>query len=323
MRWQISFNFVVLRMISFTMDYYYKKNEKKTEFQSHLFKCTECDPESERYCESGRIQKGHTVNHYNLFNYYTYLLYAPLYLAGPIISFNNFIYQLRKTPKTLTIRQIALYSLRWVGLFLLMELMMHFLYVVAIKDTKAWKGFGSLEIFTLGYFNLNVIYLKLMVMWRFFRLWAMVDGIETQENMTQCITNQYSCSGFWKGWHASYNKWLIRYLYIPLGGAQYRAFNSFLIFAFVALWHDIQLKMLAWGLLIPLFILPEIISTRYLCTKTVREQLGSWHLHLCAFGGIINLWTMIIANLIGFAVGLDGIMEMGAQLFQPSGILFI
>jgi len=30
---------------------------------------------------------------YNFFNYLVYILYVPLYLAGPIITFNDFIYQ--------------------------------------------------------------------------------------------------------------------------------------------------------------------------------------------------------------------------------------
>ena len=146
---------------------------------------------------------------------------------------------------------------------------MHLFYVVAVKDTKSWTGFSSLEIFTLGYMNLNFIWLKLLIIWRFFRLWALLDGIETQENMLNCMSNNYSGLEFWRGWHASYNKWLIRYLYIPLGGSQRRIINSFLIFTFVAVWHDIELKLLAWGWLSVFFILPELACLQYFCTPKV------------------------------------------------------
>jgi D-alanyl-lipoteichoic acid acyltransferase DltB (MBOAT superfamily) len=90
----------------------------------------------------------------------------------------------------------------------------------------------------------------------------MADGIETVENMTRCMTNNYSAMGFWRSWHRSYNRWLIRYLYAPLGGAKNYMLNFFLVFTFVAIWHDISLKLLAWGWLITLFIVPEVIAKK-------------------------------------------------------------
>lgn len=33
---------------------------------------------------------------------------------------------------------------------------------------------------------------------------------------------------------------LCRYLYIPLGGAKWRVLNIWVIFTFVALWHDLE-----------------------------------------------------------------------------------
>jgi len=28
----------------------------------------------------------------------------------------------------------------------------------------------------------------------------------------------HALQGFWRSWHASYNRWLVRYVYVPLGG---------------------------------------------------------------------------------------------------------
>ena len=50
----------------------------------------------------------------------------------------------------------------------------------------------------------------------------------------------YSLQGFFKGWHCSYNAWLVRYMYIPLGGTKYRLLNIWPIFFFVAVWHDLE-----------------------------------------------------------------------------------
>lgn len=38
------------------------------------------------------------------------------------------------------------------------------------------------------------------VLWRFFRLWALCDGIETVENMNRCVNNNYTLTGTWVVW---------------------------------------------------------------------------------------------------------------------------
>lgn len=55
----------------------------------------------------------------------------------------------------------------------------------------------------------------------------------------------------------------------------------------------------------------------------MRKYFGNWHLHLCSLGGLLNIWMMMTANLVGFAVGVDGMLEMGSQLLQPKGALLI
>lgn len=80
--------------------------------------------------------------------------------AGPIIPFNNFITQTYSPAKSITRNGTIKYALRWLSSCLLMEILMHVFYVVAIKDAKAWKGYSSLEIFTLGYYNLVFIWMK-------------------------------------------------------------------------------------------------------------------------------------------------------------------
>ncbi len=48
--------------------------------------------------------------------------------------------------------------------------------------------------------------------------------------------------GFFKGWHCSYNAWLVRYMYVPLGGARWQLLNIWPIFFFVAVWHDLEVR---------------------------------------------------------------------------------
>lgn len=41
-----------------------------------------------------------------------------------------------------------------------MEFILHFMYVVAMKDTKAWRGASPAEIGLIGFWNLMIVWLK-------------------------------------------------------------------------------------------------------------------------------------------------------------------
>lgn len=113
----------------------------------------------------------------------------------------------------------------------------------------------------------------------------MTDGIETPENMLRCMSNNYSALAFWRAWHRSFNRWTIRYIYIPLGGSKRLIVNTLAVFTFVAFWHDISLKLLAWGWLVTLFILPEVAARMIMPPKKVPPAWPG------AFGGCDCLGT--------------------------------
>jgi hypothetical protein len=68
------------------------------------------------------------------------------------------------------------------------------------------------------------------------------------------------------------------YIYIPLGGAKNSVVSTALVFSFVALWHDLSFKLLIWGWLVVLFILPEMAARYLLPASVVRAQhfIGIW-----------------------------------------------
>lgn len=197
-----------------------------------------------------------------------------------------------------------------------MEFILHFMYVVSISQTRAWENDTPFQISMIALFNLNVIWLKLLIPWRLFRLWALIDGIDPPENIIRCVNNNYSALSFWRSWHRSFNKWSLRYIYIPLGGSKRPIINSLVVFSFVAIWHDIQLRLLLWGWLVVLFIMPEVVAGLVLPEKKFGQY--KWYRHVCALGGVINVWMMMIANLIGFCVGADGMKDMIHDMFKTS-----
>ncbi|KAF9061444.1 MBOAT, membrane-bound O-acyltransferase family-domain-containing protein [Rhodocollybia butyracea] len=307
-RWYISFNITMLRLVSFSMDYYWACRQPGTSSETEV-----------SLNERQRQTTSHPLEMYSYINYFAYALYSPLYIAGPIMTFNDFLWQFRR-PLTITKYSVLGYLFRFIACLMTMEGILHFMYVVVIKDTHAWIGDTPTQIGMIGFWNLIIV--CFCFLGGFFRLWALFDGIDPPENMVRCMANNYSTFGFWRSWHRSYNLWIIRYIYVPLGGMKNVFVNSVLVFTFVALWHDLTFKLLAWGWLVSLFILPEMLA-RYFLPPT-RYSSTSWYRHVCALGGVVNILLMMTANLVGFVIGVDGVRFFLGELFGTfAGIQFL
>ncbi|GMF75562.1 unnamed protein product [Aspergillus oryzae] len=324
-RWEVLFKVTILRQISFNMDYYWS-----------------LDYPASSPIERDRVNIPAEPSAFNGRNYLAYVLYSPLYLAGPILTFNDYISQQRFPPLSLTRSRVTRYAVRFLLTVLAMEFILHFIYAVAISQAHPdWSLYSPGQLSMLGFFNLHIIWLKLLIPWRFFRLWALVDGVDPPENMVRCVSNNYSAFAFWRAWHRSFNRWIVRYVYVPLGGGRGRArgddnksssvlfakarqiFNFLIVFTFVALWHDLNLRLLMWGWLITLFVLPEIIATLLFPAHKWRSRPNTYRV-LCGIGAVGNILMMMIANLVGFALGLDGIQGLLSEMLGSySGLVYL
>lgn len=365
-RWEILFNITVLRLISFNMDYYWSLDYPSSSaievcvYELHtariisdFHKKKQLDPAA--LSERDRVSIPAEPSAFNPLNYVAYVLYSPLYLTGPILTFNDYISQQRYPPPSLTRTRTILYGIRFVLTLLCMELVLHYIYAVAIsKSSPNWSLYTPAQLSMLGYFNLHIIWLKLLIPWRFFRLWALLDGVDPPENMVRCMSDNYSAAAFWRGWHRSFNRWVVRYLYVPIGGgagggrgsrsgtnnnhggksagaaarppllSKARGVVNFLIvFTFVALWHDINLRLLMWGWLITLFVLPEVIAGILFPAHRWRSRPTAYRV-LCGIGAVGNILMMMMANLVGFAVGLDGLKGLLSGIVGSySGVAYL
>lgn len=327
-RWEILFNVTVLRLISFNFDYIWSLDRGTS---SPVEK--QLDPAN--LSERDRVDLPARTQDYSFRNYLAYALYSPLYLAGPILTFNDYISQQRYTPRSITRSRNLLYGIRFFIALLSMEIMIHFIYVIAIsKAQPEWQVYTPFQLSMLGYFSLHHIWLKLLLPWRFFRLWALLDSIDPPENVLRCASDNYSTFAFWRGWHRSFNRWIIRYIYIPMGGSggpgtrgkwgQVRGIvNLLAVFTFVAMWHDIQLRLLLWGWLISLFVLPETLAGFLFPKQKWKDHKEAYRL-ICGVGAVGNILMMMSANLVGFAVGLDGLKGLVQGIVGSySGLIFL
>ncbi|RWA11429.1 hypothetical protein EKO27_g3658 [Xylaria grammica] len=325
-RWEILFNITVLRLISFNLDYYWSLDRRG---YSPIEK-KQLDPSS--LSEKDRVSTPAQSKDFSFRNYVAYAIYAPLYLTGPIITFNDYISQLRYKPASLEVSRTIRYGIRFALTLLAMEVILHYDYVQAIaKFSPHWAEYTAAQLCLLSYFNLHLIWLKLLLPWRFFRLWSLIDGIDPPENIIRCVSNNWSTLAFWRSWHRSFYRWSLRYIYLPLGGSSFasarnaaRSVSTYvLVFTFVALWHDIQLRLLIWGWLIVFFMLPEMAAGSLFPKRRWEDRPTAYRM-LCCVGAVINILMMMTANLVGFAFGVDGLRSILAGIFEHfSGYVFL
>eukprot|EP00897_Mesotaenium_endlicherianum_P003439 jgi/Mesen1/3122/ME000184S02193 len=216
---------------------------------------------------------------------------------------------------------VLVYGVRWAACFLLMELLCHTCYFFALANSGLWQQLAPVDVCILAYGVLNLMWLKFLLIWRYFRFWALAAGVEAPENMQRCVNNSYDLEGFWKGWHASYNRWLVRYMYIPLGGSKWRALNVWAIFTFVALWHDLEWKLLWWAWITCLLCTPELAAKALMRSPRMKAFRESWaYREVCAVAGAANITALMMVNLIGFVVGPSGARVFLSKFLQRQNI---
>lgn len=69
-----------------------------------------------------------------------------------------------RKPVSLGIRPRVMYLVRFACCYLTMEFILHYMYMVAIKDRKAWVGASPAEIAMIGFWNLMIIWLKVITL---------------------------------------------------------------------------------------------------------------------------------------------------------------
>ncbi|CAE7650659.1 GUP1 [Symbiodinium microadriaticum] len=185
---------------------------------------------------------------HTLWQVFDFFFHPALWLAGPIMSLDDFV-----TSSPPSFKLCVLYGLRIIGLLLLQEFVLTLVPFFAILQTRMLDPFRTRSFASLLYAAINGLWLKFAVMWRFFRLWALFDGIQAPENIPRCINTHRTLAGFWQGWHCSFNRWVVHYIYIPLGGRKNRFFSVWVVFLFSACWHDVSAEnwpaLFLWGLL--------------------------------------------------------------------------
>eukprot|EP00903_Cladosiphon_okamuranus_P006699 g6538.t1 len=345
--WRLSFNLAVLRIVSFNIDLHLAEKQRVAAVASPSAsdkdggqrakanggsgarprETRDKDKELDVYDYSSRVLAHRPLREYSMWNCLCYSFYAPLYLAGPTLTFNAFVSHMACPQRSYGRPRMLFYLARFLFALLLLEWGAHNLPVFALARSGS-LNFKPEILGLFVYTILLIMWLKFLVIWRLFRFWALCDGVEPPENMQRCMSNNYSVVGFWKGWHCSFNRWLVRYIFVPLGGSNPgRRWNVFVVFVFVAFWHDVEPKLFMWGMLNGVFLILEVVVKELYRRSNVLESCRVNPLTnrmVQALGATLNVMALLLVNMIGYAVGIRGAGRVAGGIFvDKEGLLAV
>ena len=91
-----------------------------------------------------------------------------------------------------------------------MELLTHAAPAMAVAASGAYSQMAPLQLMMFCFVLLKLMWLKFLVIWRFFRLWALLDGVETPVRIqstrflrTGCYVSALSVLGVVAGEHVT------------------------------------------------------------------------------------------------------------------------
>ena len=339
--WEIILIYCLLKMLSFNLEYkkiYCNESTAESIFnlnqaKSHCMQCYDCNfcmkcLENTIICEKEKIDTS-----FDFINFISYVFYPPLLFGGPILNYNSFIFQLNihkeSEHNNLLKMNKILYLIKIIFFFAIMEVYNHFLFPVFLFKNKkeSIEPSTDISLFYYCFICLNILtflWLKYIIIWRTFRFWAWCDGIFVEENMNRFIYNFYSIELLFRGLNRSLNRWMVRYIYIPLGGKNKKYVNIWVVFGFWYLIYDF--KNIDYGL----FAL--------CCCLLMDLEMFVKNYFLNSFGEDFNekiflrygkyiacsffVFIMFIIGLLGFHFSINSLKDILGTIIEEGGYFY-
>ncbi|KAF6074629.1 hedgehog acyltransferase [Phyllostomus discolor] len=210
-----------------------------------------------------------------------YVFYYPVFHNGPILSFPEFIGQMQQQEPCSLKMSVSVLARGLGRLFCcwcLAELMVHLMYMHAIYGSAPLLR--TVSCWTLGGLALAQVlffYVKYLVLFGIPALLMRLDGL-TPPPLPRCVSTMFSFTGMWRYFDVGLHDFLIRYVYIPVGGSQHgllgTLFSTATTFAFVSYWHGGHDYLWFWAALNWLGVTVENGVRRLVETPCIQDSLA-------------------------------------------------
>ncbi|KAM3862776.1 protein-cysteine N-palmitoyltransferase HHAT [Diretmus argenteus] len=198
-------------------------------------------------------EPGGVVQLYWLFSY---SFYHPLFYNGPIITYKDYVQQMRRPAEEsekAVFSYLVLRAGRIAVWWIIAEYMIHVMYMHSIQTNETYIeilppwALGGLALALVQFF-----YVKYLVLFGLPSILATLDNL-VPPKLPRCVSIMYSFTGMWRHFDEGLYRWLIRYIYVPLGGSRHgplsKMLSTGLAFGFVCLWHGGHDYLQYWALM--------------------------------------------------------------------------
>ncbi|KAM9365691.1 protein-cysteine N-palmitoyltransferase HHAT isoform 2-T2 [Pholidichthys leucotaenia] len=189
---------------------------------------------------------------------FSYTFYHPFFYNGPIVTYKDYTEQMQQPAEGSNREESALsYLVLRSGRLLLWwciaEYMIHVMYMHAIQSNEIYIeilppwALGGLALALVQFF-----YVKYLVLFGLPSMLATLDQL-VPPKLPRCVSIMHSFTGMWRHFDEGLYQWLIRYIYVPLGGSRhgplYNILSTGLAFGFVCFWHGGSDYLQYWALM--------------------------------------------------------------------------
>uniref|UniRef100_A0A8C0T1J2 Hedgehog acyltransferase n=1 Tax=Canis lupus familiaris TaxID=9615 RepID=A0A8C0T1J2_CANLF len=209
-----------------------------------------------------------------------YVFYYPVFHNGPILSFPEFIAKVQQQEYCSLKSNLSAFAVglgRLLCYWWLAELMVHLMYMHAIYSSASLlKAVSCWTLGGLALAHVLFFYLKYLVLFGVPALLMRLDGL-TPPPLPRCVSTMFSFTGMWRYFDVGLHDFLIRYVYIPVGGSQHgllgTLFSTAVTFAFVSFWHGGYDYLWCWAALNWLGVTVENVVQRLVRTPCIQDSV--------------------------------------------------
>lgn len=256
--------------------------------------------------------------------YFLFIVFFPQLIAGPIVHYNDIVYQFSKktfgkNTKNITIG-LTIFSL---GLFK----------KVALADTCAPIANSVFHLASIGEAPtfweawIGAIFYSMQLYFDFSGYSDMAIGLARLFGIILPINfnSPYKSKNiidFWRRWHITLSEFLKNYIYVPMGGNRFGILNQFkniLITMLIGgVWHGAGFNFILWGALHGFYLVINHSWRRVACVLLDNEWRDSKIYKYCSH--FITLICVIVAWVLFRANEFSTAIKMYSSMFFLEGI---
>lgn len=188
-----------------------------------------------------------------LVDYYTYIFFFPIFLAGPIQRIGDFFELKREDVEAGKVRFYGTLFISFLAKVIIVDALLFFgaykyLLPRLVMAADAGGGFILISFVAFGILSFLHAYLDLMLYTEMSKSISRILGFSIQENFNRPLLAS-NISQFWQRWHMSLSNWTRDYVFFPaLIKTRMTWLATYMSMLVIGIWHSATLNWIFWAL---------------------------------------------------------------------------